>query len=58
MTDSIFVKSWQKQIGQLEKQFHAEMELKGQMKKQQADLLKANIQLRSAELATTKQGTC
>jgi two-component sensor histidine kinase len=54
MTDSIFVKSWQKQVSQLEKQFHAEMELKGQMKKQQADLLEANIQLRSAELATTK----
>ncbi|HEX6427268.1 MAG TPA: histidine kinase dimerization/phosphoacceptor domain -containing protein, partial [Niastella sp.] len=54
ITDSIFVKSWQKQVSQLEKQFKAEMELKGQMKKQQADLLEANIQLRSAELATTK----
>jgi two-component sensor histidine kinase len=54
ITDSIFVISWQKQVSQLEKQFHAEMELKAQMKKQQADLLEANIQLRSAELATTK----
>jgi two-component sensor histidine kinase len=54
ITDSIFVRTWQKQVSQLEKQFNAEMELKGQMKKQQADLLEANIQLRSAELATTK----
>lgn len=54
MTDSIFVTSWKKQVSQLEKQFNAEMELKEQMKKQQADLLEANIQLRSAELATTK----
>lgn len=52
--DSIFTASRQKQVSQLEKQFIAEMDLKGQMKKQQADLLGANIQLRAAELATTK----